>query len=44
MIERRPVLDVISHAVLIVGAFIIAFPLYVAFVASTSWWRTTRRC
>jgi sn-glycerol 3-phosphate transport system permease protein len=35
MIERRPVLDVISHAVLIVGAFIIAFPLYVAFIAST---------
>ena len=35
MIERRPVLDVISHAVLIGGAFIIAFPLYVAFVAST---------
>jgi len=35
MIERRPVLDFISHAVLIVGAFIIAFPLYVAFVAST---------
>ena len=35
MIERRPVLDFISHAVLIVGMFIIAFPLYVAFVAST---------
>jgi sn-glycerol 3-phosphate transport system permease protein len=35
MIERRPVLDFISHAVLIGGMFIIAFPLYVAFVAST---------
>ncbi|HET9734546.1 MAG TPA: sn-glycerol-3-phosphate ABC transporter permease UgpE [Burkholderiales bacterium] len=35
MIERRPVLDFISHAVLIVGAIVIAFPLYVAFVAST---------
>ena len=35
MIERRPVLDFISHAVLICGAFIIAFPLYVAFIAST---------
>ena len=35
MIERRPVLDVISHAVLIGGALVIAFPLYVAFVAST---------
>ncbi len=35
MIERRPVLDFISHAVLIAGALIIAFPLYVAFIAST---------
>jgi sn-glycerol 3-phosphate transport system permease protein len=35
MIERRPVLDLVSHAVLLVGAFVIAFPLYVAFVAST---------
>jgi len=35
MVERRPVLDVISHAVLIGGALVIAFPLYVAFVAST---------
>jgi sn-glycerol 3-phosphate transport system permease protein len=35
MIERRPVLDFVSHAVLIVGAVVIAFPLYVAFVAST---------
>jgi sn-glycerol 3-phosphate transport system permease protein len=35
MIERRPVLDFVSHAVLVAGAFIIAFPLYVAFIAST---------
>jgi sn-glycerol 3-phosphate transport system permease protein len=35
MVERRPLLDVISHAVLIGGALIIAFPLYVAFIAST---------
>jgi sn-glycerol 3-phosphate transport system permease protein len=35
MIERRPLLDFISHAVLIGGALVIAFPLYVAFVAST---------
>jgi len=35
MIERRPVLDFVSHAVLIAGALIIAFPLYVAFIAST---------
>ena len=35
MIERRPLLDLVSHAVLIGGALIIAFPLYVAFIAST---------
>lgn len=35
MIERRPVLDFISHLVLIIGACIVAFPIYVAFVAST---------
>jgi sn-glycerol 3-phosphate transport system permease protein len=35
MIERRPGLDFLSHAVLILGIAVIAFPLYVAFVAST---------
>jgi len=35
MIERRPVLDIITHLVLIVGVAIIAFPIYVTFVAST---------
>jgi sn-glycerol 3-phosphate transport system permease protein len=35
MIERRPILDFISHAVLILGVVIVAFPIYVAFVAST---------
>ena len=35
MVEKRPLLDFITHAVLIVGAFVIAFPLYVTFVAST---------
>jgi sn-glycerol 3-phosphate transport system permease protein len=35
MIERRPLLDFASHAVLILGALVIAFPLYVAFIAST---------
>ncbi|MYN12098.1 sn-glycerol-3-phosphate ABC transporter permease UgpE [Pusillimonas sp. TS35] len=35
MIERRPVLDIVTHIVLIVGVAIIAFPLYVTFVAST---------
>jgi sn-glycerol 3-phosphate transport system permease protein len=35
MIERRPILDFISHVVLILGVAIVAFPIYVAFVAST---------
>ncbi|KAA0910890.1 sn-glycerol-3-phosphate ABC transporter permease UgpE [Pusillimonas sp. ANT_WB101] len=35
MIERRPVLDIVTHIILIVGVAIIAFPLYVTFVAST---------
>ena len=35
MIERRPVLDIVTHVVLIIGVAIIAFPLYVTFIAST---------
>ena len=35
MIERRPILDFITHAVLIIGVLIIAFPIYVTFIAST---------
>jgi sn-glycerol 3-phosphate transport system permease protein len=35
MIERRPILDFISHLVLILGVAVVAFPIYVAFVAST---------
>ncbi len=35
MVERRPWLDVFSHAVLIIGVVAIAFPVYVTFVAST---------
>jgi len=35
MVENRPVLNFVAHAVLILGAIVIAFPLYVAFVAST---------
>ena len=35
MVERRPLLDVLAHAVLIVGVIAIAFPVYVTFVAST---------
>jgi sn-glycerol 3-phosphate transport system permease protein len=35
MVERRPWLTVLSHAVLIIGVLIVAFPLYLTFVAST---------
>ena len=35
MIDRRPWLTVLSHAVMILGVLIVAFPLYLAFVAST---------
>lgn len=35
MIERRPVLDAVSHLILILGVIVVIFPLYVAFVAST---------
>jgi sn-glycerol 3-phosphate transport system permease protein len=35
MVENRPVRDVFAHAVLIVGILIVAFPLWVTFVAST---------
>ncbi len=35
MIERRPVLTTLSHLVLILGVVIVAFPVYITFVAST---------
>jgi sn-glycerol 3-phosphate transport system permease protein len=35
MVEHRPVRDVFAHAVLIIGIVIVAFPLWVTFVAST---------
>ncbi|KZD12801.1 sn-glycerol-3-phosphate ABC transporter permease UgpE [Oceanibaculum pacificum] len=35
MIERRPGLTLLSHAILISGILIVAFPLYITFVAST---------
>ncbi len=35
MVENRPLLTVFSHAVLILGVLVVAFPLYVTFVAST---------
>jgi sn-glycerol 3-phosphate transport system permease protein len=35
MVERRPWLSVLTHLVLICGVLLVAFPLYVTFVAST---------
>jgi sn-glycerol 3-phosphate transport system permease protein len=35
MVENRPWLTVLSHAVLILGVLVVAFPIYVAFVASS---------
>jgi sn-glycerol 3-phosphate transport system permease protein len=35
MVERRPWLDRLSHLALIIGVLIVAFPVYLAFVAST---------
>jgi sn-glycerol 3-phosphate transport system permease protein len=35
MVENRPFLNLVSHAVLILGVLAVAFPLYVTFVAST---------
>jgi sn-glycerol 3-phosphate transport system permease protein len=35
MVENRPWLTFISHAVLILGVLAVAFPLYVTFIAST---------
>ena len=35
MVENRPVLSVVVHAVLILGAALFVFPIWIAFVAST---------
>jgi sn-glycerol 3-phosphate transport system permease protein len=35
MVERSPFLKFLAHAVMILGVMIVAFPLYLAFVAST---------
>lgn len=35
MVERRPILDVVTHVVLILGIVVVAFPVYLTFVAST---------
>jgi sn-glycerol 3-phosphate transport system permease protein len=35
MIERRPLLNALSHGVLLLGVVVVAFPVYLTFVAST---------
>jgi sn-glycerol 3-phosphate transport system permease protein len=35
MVERRPTLGLLAHVVQIIGVLIIAFPIYLAFIAST---------
>ncbi|MCS4292259.1 MAG: sn-glycerol-3-phosphate ABC transporter permease UgpE [Comamonas sp.] len=35
MVDRNPWLNFLSHAVLVLGVAIVAFPLYLAFIAST---------
>ena len=35
MVERRPILGILAHAILIIGVLIVALPLYITFVAST---------
>ncbi|RBO51712.1 sn-glycerol-3-phosphate ABC transporter permease UgpE [Rhodovulum sp. BSW8] len=35
MVENRPVLTALAHAVLILGVLVVAFPVWLAFVAST---------
>jgi sn-glycerol 3-phosphate transport system permease protein len=35
MVENRPVANFIAHAILILGVLVVAFPLWVTFVAST---------
>src|SRR5213078_1581620 len=35
MVERRPLLNALSHGVMLIGVLIVAFPVYLTFVAST---------
>ena len=35
MIERRPIATLLAHVVLVLGVLIVAFPVYLTFVAST---------
>ena len=35
MVQNRPWLNAFAHAVLVLGVIVVAFPLYVTFIAST---------
>ena len=35
MVENRPVADALAHLVLLLGVLIVAFPVYITFIAST---------
>src|SRR6187431_585411 len=35
MVEHRPWFNVLAHAILIMGVMLVAFPLWITFVAST---------
>ena len=35
MVENRPWLTFVAHAILLLGVLVVAFPLYVTFIAST---------
>ena len=35
MVEHRPLSDIIAYAILTLGIFIVAFPVYLALIAST---------
>ncbi len=35
MVERRPTLGILAHAIMLIGVLIVAFPVYVTFIAST---------
>ena len=43
MIERRPVLTVVAHGVLILGVALVALPIWITFVASTHPWQAMTR-
>jgi ABC-type glycerol-3-phosphate transport system permease component len=44
MVEKRRWLDVLSYAVVIAGILLVAFPVYLAFVASTQTAEAARSC